>query len=147
MGANDVLALAQLKQLAARFRKIARGLDAKTLKMLGWRPRIGRNRLVVPTYPVDRLGGGSAESGHVSSLQDLAQGRQGAPFLEPCREPSSSWRPGGSAPGSLSGRDQRQPAGGPDVDRCRGPLKCLPRARGPRVGAAGIVTVTGRGYR
>ena len=50
--------------------------------MLGWRPRDRRNRPGVPTYPIYRLGVGSAESRYVSSLQDPAQGRQGASLLE-----------------------------------------------------------------
>src|SRR5271157_5502001 len=48
---------------------------------------------------------------HVFAPESTLQGRQGAPLLEHCREQALRRRQGGAAPGALSRRNQRQPAG------------------------------------
>jgi len=48
----------------------------------------------------------------VSTREPAIQRRERVPLLERGREPAASLRPGGAAPGVVSGGDQRQPASG-----------------------------------
>src|ERR1700692_4645168 len=72
----------------------------------------GAETRVVKTYPLFGFGFRRSLAGHVLSIRTTAEGRQGAPLLEHCRKPRLCGRWGGAAPGFVSGRDQRQPAGG-----------------------------------
>ena len=67
---------------------------------------------VVKTYPLFGFWFVHRIAGHVLAIRAATEGRQGAPLLEHCRKPALCGRSGGAAPGSVSGRDQRQPARG-----------------------------------
>ena len=64
------------------------------------------------TYPLFGFWFRRSLAGHVLAIRATTEGRQGAPLLEHCREPALCGRAGGAASGSVSGRDQRQPARG-----------------------------------
>src|SRR5258708_4058885 len=67
---------------------------------------------VVKTYPLFGFGFRRSLAGHVLAIRATPEGRQGAPLLEHCRKPALCGRSCGAASGSVSGRDQRQPASG-----------------------------------
>jgi hypothetical protein len=68
-------ALARLNRFGDGFRKIRGFLGAGRLELLDFFWSVCLERLVVPTYPVDGCLLGPDGSGHVSSLEDPAQGR------------------------------------------------------------------------
>src|ERR1700732_2737687 len=67
---------------------------------------------VVKTYPLFGFCFARSLAVHVLAIRTTTERRQGAPLLEHCRKPTLCGRSRGAASGFVSGRDQRQPAGG-----------------------------------
>ena len=91
--------LAQLSQLDPRFWNF---VEEFRVNSGGDEPESS----VVKTYPLFEGASQRIMRRHVPTIRPTEEERQGAPLLEHCRKQALCWRPGGPAPGALSGRDQ-----------------------------------------